>query len=130
MSNMVGRLGAPELLRAALDAAALRQRVAASNLANIRTEGYRPQRVVFEELLDRSQAAAGGLKATRPRHATGSAPGASPAVAPPRVVTDGEPLDMERQLIALQQSAMHFQALSQFVSGRYRALMEAIGPVR
>jgi len=43
------------LLRKALDAYALRHRVVADNIANVATEGYRAQRVEFEQLLEANE---------------------------------------------------------------------------
>jgi flagellar basal-body rod protein FlgB len=100
------------LLKKALEASALRQRVAAANIANLETPGYVPRKVLFEELL-RRPAATGGQ-----------------GLPDPQVVMDEEPLDLERQILEMQEAALHYQALSQFVAGQYRALMEAIGPIR
>ena len=131
---MLGRMlfeqGPLPLLKTALGAASLRQKVAASNLANIQTPGFQPRRVVFEELLQKashasrtSMSRAGGRIAGRDGSGRSAVPG-------PRIVADEGPLDLERQLVDLQEATLHFEAMSQFVAGHYRALMDAIGPIR
>ena len=132
MEGITSNKGSIPILRKALDAASLRQKVAASNLANVQTPGYQPQAVKFEELLTKMQAFSNQtLNTTRAGHLSGgpSQSGAS-AIPDPRVVADSEPLELERQIIELQKSALHYQALSQFVAGHYRSLTDAIGPIR
>ena len=48
------------LLERALDAASLRQQVISSNIANVNTEGYDSQRVVFESHLKEVEAVLDG----------------------------------------------------------------------
>jgi flagellar basal-body rod protein FlgB len=54
-----------DLLKSVMDAAALRQRVFAHNLANLNTPGFRRMEVRFEEELRRSLESGGAPKAPR-----------------------------------------------------------------
>lgn len=114
--------------RQALDAGTLRQRTVAQNLAQAATPGYEAQRVSFEErLADAEQA----MPMARTRAGHLGAPGPQP-IAPQVeaqngvVGSNGNDVDVERELIELQENALHFRALSQFVAGRYRAVLTAI----
>jgi flagellar basal-body rod protein FlgB len=115
--------------KAALDAGALRQRVIASNLANVSTPGYRSQDVQFEELLqgetDRLR-----MECTQPGHlATRSAAAPRPVVrarggeAGASGVND---VVIEREMTELAENTIHFQALSQFLANKYRAIRDSI----
>ncbi|MBU1701727.1 MAG: flagellar basal body rod protein FlgB [Candidatus Eisenbacteria bacterium] len=132
MDGITANQGSIPILRKALDAAALRQKVAASNLANIQTPGYKPQAVKFEELLSGMQTTPSlPLNSSKKGHIAGETGGSRASKIPgPRVVADSEPLELERQIIELQKSTLHYQALSQFVAGHYRSLIDAIGPIR
>lgn len=114
-------------MKAGLDAGTLRQRVLAANIANANTPGFTPSGVRFEELLE--AAAGDGPSAparTHPEHLTGSASEGAVPVA--RVeARPGGVVELEEELVELQQNALHYRALSQFVAGRYRGLMDAIG---
>jgi len=132
MEGITSNKGSMPILRKALDAAALRQKIAASNLANIQTPGFQPQKVKFEELLTKMQASTNlPMTASREGHlaASPASPG-TPALPDPQVVADSRPLELEAQIVELQKSALHYQALSQFVAGHYRSLIDAIGPIR
>jgi flagellar basal-body rod protein FlgB len=116
--------------KSALDAGSLRQQVISENLANATTPGYQAQEVAFEELLDR----AGGsppLFRTNPAHIEPAPPAAPRIEVQPRP-NSGEAgginnVEVERELVELNQNAVHFQALSQLLADRYRGILTAIG---
>lgn len=131
MAGMRGFAHLDEVLRQALNAAALRQQVVAHNIANVNTPGFRRQSVRFEEQLQRarSRAAVAG-RTTHPRHV----PVGVQPVAPPRVVTerstvmrnDGNNVDVEREMAVLAAAETQYAALTQVVAARYRMLRSAI----
>ncbi len=117
--------------KAGLDAAALRQRTIASNIANAATPGYRAQQVVFEELLASEKE---GLPMARSR--AGHLSGPERAVPRPSMLPRGGEADasgvndvsVEREMTELSENTIHFQALSQFLANKYRAVRDAIRP--
>jgi flagellar basal-body rod protein FlgB len=118
--------------RRALDAGALRQRVIASNLANVATPGYQAKEVVFEELLT-GESTRLQMERTQPGHLAAQATAGSAA---PQVIMRGGDLDasgvndvsVEREMTELTENTIHFQALSQFLANKYRAIRDAIRP--
>ena len=118
--------------KGALDAAALRQRVIASNLANADTPGYKSQEVAFEEMLTTAEEKL-RMTRTQPGHLSGAKPPGVPApVVRPR---DGDPgaggvndVSPEREMTELTQNTIHFQAVAQLVANRYRGIRDAIRP--
>jgi len=108
----------------ALDAASLRQRAAAANIANASTEGYLPVRVSFESQLDEARAAL----ETRGRLDTDALSGVRPAL---EVVTRDESglspkvmLDLE--VAGMSSNAAHYQALVKGLSMHYAVLSAAV----
>ncbi|MBI5837331.1 MAG: flagellar basal body rod protein FlgB [Candidatus Eisenbacteria bacterium] len=120
-------------LRQGLDAAALRQKVTADNIANVGTPGYQAKHVAFEELLQdrtrqphRLQLAGDGpahLEASRgARHVS------------PRVEVDTSPdlrsgvnnVDIEREMVELQKTVLRHGAIAQLVSAKYKMIRQAI----
>ena len=113
-------------MKAALDASSLRQRVVASNIANANTPGFQPQQVRFEDLLESAREDASKPAQTHLDHMSGAA--SDSAVLAPRVEARGTgTVELEQEMVELQQNAIHYRALSQFVASRYRGLMDAIG---
>lgn len=113
-------------MKAGLDAGSLRQRVLAANIANANTPGFQPGAVRFEELLVAAAEEGTAPARTHPEHMTGQIGEA--AVPRPEVsARPNDTVELEEELVELQQNAIHYRALSQFVAGRYRGLMDAIG---
>lgn len=119
------------LLKQALSAYALRHRVTADNIANVATEGYRAQRVQFEELLERQDPGAGlaGLR-TDPGHLPIGGP---PAVQEPRTVEEAEgfdngvnDVDIDKEMIALGQNQLMYQMATRLLHRKYQGLRMAI----
>lgn len=86
----------------ALDGLSARHAAIAANIANANTEGYRPQRVSFEELLAEA--------------ANGSAAGVA-NLPPARVVSDapaqgqGAQVALDNELVQLNRNVLQYQAL-------------------
>ncbi|MBA4065313.1 MAG: flagellar biosynthesis protein FlgB [Isosphaera sp.] len=103
------------LLARTLDAAALRHRVIAQNVANVNTPGYRRREVAFEAELAREVASPGGPPAT---------PKVVVADGPERV--DGNTVDIDQEMNALAKNALLYQAAAQIVSSRVATYRSAI----
>lgn len=103
-----------------MSAAQLRQGVISQNLANVNTPGYQRLDVQFEDLL------AEHLK---------SETSAGAAVPQPRVVaeqglnnrSDGNNVDIDREIGQLNRNAMLFQTYSQVMSSQFDLMRRAIG---
>ena len=112
-----------QLARKLLDVAALRQEAIASNMANAETPGYRRVDVApdFERQL-KAQVAAGNVArnvgSLRPLLAEDPmARGLRP---------DGNNVEIERELLAMNRNAMEYDFLSDIVSGNLKRLKSAI----
>jgi len=97
------------VLRLALDAASLRHRVIAHNIANANTEGFAPLRVDFEEQFDALRSA---LSQSRPID-RGLLEGLRPAVAQdgPSSVGTTAKMALDLEVARLAQNTVHYQAL-------------------
>jgi len=120
-----------QVLVRALDAAALRQRVIADNIANSNTPGFKRSGVRFEEALRRALSEERlPLLTTRPRH-IGSA---DPAAVEPEVVTerhtarraDGNNVDMEREMVELVANALAYRTAAQVLAAKFDGLRYVI----
>lgn len=114
-----------------LDAAALRQRVIADNIANADTPGFKKGVVEFETAL--RQALNGeplALKTTDPRH-IGSDSLSSIVPRVERITTttqraDGNNVDVEEEMINLVTNNLTYQAAVRFISGKFSSLRYVI----
>lgn len=112
-----------QLARKLLDAAALRQEAIASNLANSETPGYRRLDIAPDfEMQLRAQTASGDLirdpDALAPtlvedRHARSSRP-------------DGNTVEVEKELLAMNKNAVEYEYLTEVVSNNIKQLKLAI----
>lgn len=84
-------------LTLALDAASVRHRVIASNIANVNTPGFAPQRVSFEALVDGKHAAGGELRAQMEPASRGASLGGGVSV--------------DAEVAALAENTLHQQVL-------------------
>ncbi|MGI6658913.1 MAG: flagellar basal body rod protein FlgB [Dethiobacteraceae bacterium] len=117
------------VLQLALDAAAARQRVSAHNVANINTPHFKRQEVLFEEQLKAALAAPSpqSLRRTHPRHLPFTS---EPADLKHRVITDnstamrtdGNNVDIDREMVQLSTNQLRYNALTQVLNGRYSLL--------
>jgi flagellar basal-body rod protein FlgB len=120
-------------LRDGMDAAALRQKVIADNIANVATPGYQARRVAFEELLQGNQAASHKLKLARPEQGGIPQPGARASAAAKVEVdtsTDSRSgvnnVDVEREMAAMQRNVLQHAAITQMLAAKYRIIRQAI----
>lgn len=113
------------LVSQALDAASLRQRVIAENIANAETSGYVPQRVAFEEYLDSARSE---LRRSRRVQIA--------EVPQPRIVKEdkkvssplgGASVRVDAEVAQLARNSVQYQALTKALSGQYALLDIAMG---
>lgn len=123
------KLADTTLLEKALDAAALRQQVISSNLANIHTEGYDARRVVFESHLREVMAMEEGgedgwntASAVDAEFRLDSSGGYSAQTLRPTVESQGGPLDINQEMGNLAKNQIMYNALASKISGVYGAL--------
>lgn len=100
-------------LNQAMTIASLRHRVIANNLANVNTPNYKALEVSFEEELSQHVG--------------------NPAAAKPTVVesdsperADGNTVDLDRELGALNRNSLLYQAAAQIMATKFAALRSAI----
>uniref|UniRef100_A0A7C2E4D2 Flagellar basal body rod protein FlgB n=1 Tax=Ammonifex degensii TaxID=42838 RepID=A0A7C2E4D2_9THEO len=114
-----------------LDAAALRQRVIADNIANVDTPGFKKSVVRFEDALRRAlKSGALPLRGTDPRH-IGADPLSSviPQVEQVNTTTlrtDGNNVDVEEEMVNLVTNNLTYQAAVRFITGKFSALKYVI----
>ncbi|MFZ5495068.1 MAG: flagellar basal body rod protein FlgB [Verrucomicrobiota bacterium] len=113
-----------QLARKLLDAAALRQEAIASNIANVETPGYRRLDVsadFAEQLKSRLQAgelARGGAAHLQPTLVQDPS---ARSVRP-----DGNSVELEKELLAMNRNAVEYEFLTEIVSGNIKQLKMAI----
>jgi flagellar basal-body rod protein FlgB len=115
-----------------LTAAVGRQTVAASNLANLDTPGYRARETTFEDSLQRQ------LDVVLPmtRTVSGHLAGTAPADAGTRDVDglsarrDGNTVQLDRELLALNRAAGDFSAAQTALAAKFRLVRYAINEGR
>ena len=128
--DLLGRTG--DLLHKSLDAENLRFKVRAHNFANVNTPGYKRQDVEFEAFLAAEldeKSGQVGLHKTHSRHLDGKANGSSPRVVTDNASTmryDGNSVDMEREMVALTETAVRYQVLAEQLTRQIRQLRTAI----
>lgn len=117
-------------LAKALEAASLRQRVIADNIANLNTPGFKRSEVRFEELLRK---AIGGreqalpLRRTDPRHfgGAGNLETLTPKAEQVRTTSmraDGNNVDLDQEMVALATNTIAYRAAAQMLSDRLAKL--------
>ncbi|WP_171470421.1 flagellar basal body rod protein FlgB [Frigoriglobus tundricola] len=106
------------ILQQVMDAAALRHRVIAQNVANVNTPGYRRQEVVFEAEMARALAGTGGPAAVNVK------PYVVVADGPERV--DGNTVDLNREMNDLNKNFLLYEAAAQIITSRVTSLKAAI----
>ena len=110
------------MLEKALDAASLRQQVISNNIANVNTEGYRPQAVAFEEKLQELC-----QQASDDDPDSGGFPsGMQVAGLSAEVETKEGKLDVNREMTNLAKNQIVYNAVSQKLSGYLGALKYVI----
>jgi flagellar basal-body rod protein FlgB len=105
------------LLAQVLDAAALRHRVIAQNVANVNTPGYRRLAVAFQDDLASALALQPGGPPVRPRVVEAGG-------GPERV--DGNNVDIDQEMNNLTKNALLYEAAAQILTSRIGLMRSAI----
>jgi flagellar basal-body rod protein FlgB len=137
MEEVMGQITNDSAVMAALGRqmtrAVQKQAVAASNLANLDTPGYRTREIKFSEALDQ-ELGTRGLVTTDPGHiGSGGASGASPAPTDARGLAsrrDGNNVQLDRELLSLTRAGGEFNAAQTVLSAKFRLVHYAINDGR
>jgi len=124
-----------QVLGRALDAAALRQRTIAQNIANVNTPGFKRYYVTFEDELRRALRGGDGLPLyrTHPRHLPQGALYLEPRVHQERTTSmreDGNNVDVDREMVELVMNTLNYNLLVQQLNGRLGMLRYVINEGR
>ncbi len=101
-------------LMRALDAAALRHKTIATNIANVETPNYRRREVRFEEALQKALDGGGALP--EPQVVEDPAPGRA----------DGNNVNIDQEMAELSENALRYEALVQGLAARTDQLQTVI----
>ena len=115
-------------LRRQMTVVAARQVVAASNLANVNTPGYRAKEVSFGAALDQHLSAASEMKATNVRHLAGTATH-DPDVRESADLSsrrDGNNVLIDRELLTMTRAAGDFSAAQTALAAKFRLVRYAL----
>jgi flagellar basal-body rod protein FlgB len=125
-----------QILERSLDAATLRHRMIANNVANIDTPHYKSQQVVFEELLQQELGGMGGQqKLEAYRTDTRHIPFANArGFATPQVISNantlmqsnGNDVDMDYEMSQLAKNQIWYNGLTQLTAGSFQKLKTVI----
>ena len=127
-----------QLLQTALQAADLRQRIYANNIANIDTPGYKRQDVQFESMLQNAlESAPVAVAVPGEKHIpiqSGSLNWSSALQVQPVVVQDnstgidssGNNVDVDAEMARLAENQIRYNALTQDLTSRFNRLKTAI----
>ncbi len=121
------------LLQKGLQAASLRQRTISHNLANVNTPGFKRSYVQFETILKEVRRAGKiSLDTTRAGHIKGtssSIESVAPQVRIDRTTSmrsDGNNVDIDREMVDLAINQLYYNSLVQRMSGRLSSLRNVI----
>jgi flagellar basal-body rod protein FlgB len=119
-------------LRRQMTIAAAKQAVAAGNLANINTPGYKAQEADFSETLSDKLGAAGVMKTTNTRHLQGAtAPTTATKEAEGLAARrDGNTVQVDRELLTMTQAAGEFARAQTALAAKFRLVRYAISEGR
>lgn len=141
MSNGILDDATMRIMRAALDGLALRQQVTGNNIANAETPGFKASVVRFEEQLQRALDSGRRLdgqpmelQLVRTNAAHFTAEGQMDEALGPRVEqisntggrNDQNNVDIDREMITLADTAIHYQALTRLLAKRFAMLKAAV----
>jgi flagellar basal-body rod protein FlgB len=123
MIDPIFQSGNYQLAQKLLDASALRQEAIATNIANAETPGFRRLDVAadFAQQL-RARVAAGDLASS----GSTLSPKLAEDLSARSVRPDGNTVEIEHELLALNRNAVEFDYLSEVVSGNLKQLRLAI----
>lgn len=121
--------GKTQLIEDALKMASLRQKLIASNLANIETPGYRAQDLKFFDYLKAIDHDSAELKSTNPRHFRSSKSGNE---LKPREdllgveKPDGNNVDLDIEMSKLKFTKSYYQTASSLLKHKFQMIMSVI----
>ena len=130
MSEITSDSGVMAALRHQMTLAAARQAVAASNLANVNTPGYRAREADFEQALDGKLG--DELRLTDARHLPSAEP-AGPATREAEGLAaraDGNNVQIDRELLSMTQAAGEFARAQTALAAKFRLVRYAINEGR
>ena len=112
--------------------AVARETVAASNLANVDTPGYRAREIGFEDALQRELGATLPMAATADAHqSVSNAAGAAVRDAQGLPMKrDGNTVQLDRELLAMSKASGEFSAAQTALSAKFRLVRYAINEGR
>ena len=112
----MGRIG--PLMEAMLDAATLRQRVVAENIANVETPGFRARKVSFDAALEKA-VADGDLDRMRGAKADVDFRNG-------RVKSDGNDVNPDQEIGEMNRNALAYRTLLTVVAAKNRMMISAV----
>lgn len=117
-------------LRRELSLAAARQAVAAGNLANASTPGFKARQLDFSRTLDDTLATT--LRVTNARHLQPPGAGGPPTRETPDVAArrDGNTVQIDRELLEMTQAAGEFSRAQTALAAKFRLVRYAINEGR
>ncbi len=121
-----------QLLESALDAASLRQKTIAQNVANINTPGFKRSEVVFEEKLQEilGKKHRINLVRTHPRHMPlNDERNIEPEIKEDRhtsITRDGNNVDWEREMVQLAANSLYYSTASLLVGRKFSGMQRII----
>jgi flagellar basal-body rod protein FlgB len=121
-----------DALRRQMSIAAAKQAIAAGNLANVNTPGYKARAVDFAEALERELGGSVSLNATQANHI-----GTSSESAPSAIEVDGLParrdgntVQIDRELLTMTSAAGEFARAQTALAAKFRLVRYAINEGR
>jgi flagellar basal-body rod protein FlgB len=119
-------------LRRQMTIAAAKQAVAAGNLANINTPGYKAQEADFSETLSDKLGAAGVMKTTSSRHLQGTTAATTATKEAEGLAArrDGNTVQVDRELLTMTQAAGEFARAQTALAAKFRLVRYAISEGR
>ena len=110
-----------------------KQAVAAGNLANLDTPGYRTKEVRFSDCLEDELLPASGLVTTNSRHVGGTVVEAKPETGDVTGLDgrrDGNNVQLDRELLSLGRAGGDFNAAQTILAAKFRLVRYAINEGR
>jgi flagellar basal-body rod protein FlgB len=125
------------LMNRAMDAYSMRQAAIAKNIANATTEGYKPQKVKFEEFFQEEQSTGKGLVTDGNHISIGGNPEEKyPIEVSQRVIPAGEEnfageshINIDREMSELAENQIRFRFVSRSMRAYLQGLQSAISGI-
>jgi flagellar basal-body rod protein FlgB len=115
-------------LRRQMSIAVAKQTVAAGNLANVDTPGYRAREIDFSRVLDDRLAGSGTLLRTNANHLSGAEPAtvASQEVVDAPARRDGNTVQLDKELLAMSRASGEFAKAQTALAAKFRLVRYAL----